>query len=401
MLCFNPFFFSVKMDLPLENLTLSNEEEDELVLDDGEIQDTAVSVELCLVGRFLTDQTINFNLMKSRMAAVWRPGKGLFVKDIGQGRFIFQFFHAIDLNRVFEGGPWSFGVFPLILHKLKVGEFPHRVALNALSFWIQVHDLPAGYISENIGRQLGNFIGKFQEYDMSNSSSVWRQYMRIRVAVDVGVPLKRCKKIKKGDGSSFVVHFKYERLQIFCFICGRLGHSESYCDKIFTLGEGETKREWGAWLKAADRRSLPLGGDKWLRTEEGSFSGQAAGGEETAARTGSRGERIFESGDARYEAENQEPNHGRDSGRNFESPENMQLHKGDYMHNSRNNSNSSILGDRSNYEVTPIDDRKWRRSEEGGKATNEMLMLEFAETATNSSESFLTAGTDTQACRPQ
>ncbi|XP_057779545.1 uncharacterized protein LOC130998128 [Salvia miltiorrhiza] len=255
------------MEDQMANLHIS-EEDDELVLDDEITGDSNVTVDLCLVGRFLTDQTINFPLMRSRLASVWRPGKGVFVKDIGQGRYIFQFFHEIDLIRVYDGGPWAFGNFPLILHRLKRGEFPLQVPLDHLSFWVQIHDLPAGFLTEGVGRVLGNFIGKFLEYDSTNSSGVWRQYMRVRCGICVDAPLKRFKKLKHKDGTSFVVNFKYERLNIFCFLCGRLGHSESFCELIFDPKMKESDREWGVWLKAADRRGLTLAGDKWIRGDE-------------------------------------------------------------------------------------------------------------------------------------
>ncbi|XP_057811485.1 uncharacterized protein LOC131025710 [Salvia miltiorrhiza] len=243
-------------------------EEDEIMFDDALTEDSNVSVELCLVGRFLTEQPIIFNLMRSRLASVWRPGKGVFMKDIGQGRFIFQFFHEIDLQRVYDGGPWAFGNFPLILHRLEWGEFPLSVPLDVLPFWVQIHDLPAGYLSEGVGKLLENFIGKFMEYDSSNFSGVWRQYTRIRVGVCVTEPIKRFKRIKKKDGSSFVVNFKYERLNVFCFLCGRLGHSESFCKLMFNSATKDTVREWGMWLKAADRRAVSLAGDKWLRSDK-------------------------------------------------------------------------------------------------------------------------------------
>lgn len=134
---------------------------------------------------------------------------------------------------------------------------------------------------------LGNFIGKFLEYDDSNYVAVWRQFMRIRVVVDVDIPLKRCKRIKRPDGSSFVVSFKYEK-----FICGRLGHSESFCGQLFTSHEGEIKKEWGAWLKANDRRSQLSVGGKWLRSEEGADSGKGVH-ESPAAGNDRRGKDIF------------------------------------------------------------------------------------------------------------
>ncbi|XP_057791957.1 uncharacterized protein At4g02000-like [Salvia miltiorrhiza] len=162
------------------------------------------------------------------------------------------------MQRVYDGGPWSFGNFPLILHRLKHGEFPLTVPLDSLPFWIQIHDLPAGYLTEGVGCLLGNFIADFMEYDSSNSSGVWRQYIRIRVVVRVSDPLKRFKKIKQKDGSSFTVNFKYERLNIFCFLCGRLGHFESYCELMFNPASKENEQEWGVWLKAADRRVVSL-----------------------------------------------------------------------------------------------------------------------------------------------
>ncbi|XP_057794257.1 uncharacterized protein LOC131010642 [Salvia miltiorrhiza] len=256
------------MEEQMASLNLSNED-DELILDDEITADSTVSVDLCLVGRFLTDQPINFNLMRSRLASIWRPGKGVFMKDIGQGRFIFQFFHELDLKRVYEGGPWAFGNFPLILHRLKKGEFPLSVPLDLLPFWVQIHDLPAGFLTEGVGKLLGNFIGSFMEYDNTNSSGVWRQYMRIRVGIRVNDPLKRFKKLKQKDGTPFTVRFKYERLNVFCFLCGKLGHSESYCELLFNEKTKDMKREWGVDLKAADRRSPNLAGDKWLRVEDG------------------------------------------------------------------------------------------------------------------------------------
>ncbi|XP_057804684.1 uncharacterized protein LOC131020060 [Salvia miltiorrhiza] len=92
--------------------------------------------------------------------------------------------------------------------------------------------------------------------------------MRVRVGIRVSEPLKRFKRIKQKEGSSFVVNFRYERLNIFCFLCGRLGHSEHFCDLRFNTDTKDKEREWGIWLKTADRRGVNLAGDKWLRTKD-------------------------------------------------------------------------------------------------------------------------------------
>lgn len=143
-----------------------------------------------------------------------------------------------------EGGPWTYDNHLLILHKLAAGEIPSAIPLFFVDFWVQVYELPVGYMSMNIGKQLGNFIGEFVEYDNNNSSSFWRNYMRSRVTVDVRLPLKRCKKIKKPGGEWFIVKFKYEKLSMFCFICDCLGYRDCFCGQLFSLPVGEFKKEW-------------------------------------------------------------------------------------------------------------------------------------------------------------
>jgi hypothetical protein len=61
------------------------------------------------------------------------------------------------------------------------------------------------------GKQLGNFIGEYMEYDEKNNSNFLASYMRIRVLIDVRKPLARFKKIRTKAGSH-EVRFKYERL---------------------------------------------------------------------------------------------------------------------------------------------------------------------------------------------
>lgn len=123
-------------------------------------------------------------------------------------------------------------------------------------------------MSEAVGHQLGNFFGEFVSYDPKNDSSIWRECMRIKIRLDVRKPLKRKKKIKRRNGSEFVVSCKYERLGDFCFACGLVTHTERFCRKsLDTRSEGGVQ-EWGSWLRAQTRRGAGQGGSKWLREED-------------------------------------------------------------------------------------------------------------------------------------
>lgn len=150
---------------------------------------------------------------------------GINIKDLKPGIFLFQFYHKDDMNWVVNNGPWTFDSALLMVNTVQTGEDPTKVSLHEVDFWIQIYELPVGYMSELVGKQLGNFFGTFLQYDSKNNSSIWREYMRVRIRLDVRKPLKRKKKIVKKDKSEVVVTCKYEKLGDFCFICGLLSHT--------------------------------------------------------------------------------------------------------------------------------------------------------------------------------
>lgn len=102
-----------------------------------------------------------------------------------------------------NGGPWYFDNAMMFMESIPLGVEPLKVSLWYLNIWIQIHELPTGYMLEIVGKQLGNFFGEFLEYDPKNNSSIWRECMRIRIRLDVRKPLKRKKKITRKNGEDF------------------------------------------------------------------------------------------------------------------------------------------------------------------------------------------------------
>ena len=133
----------------------------------------------------------------------------------------------------------------LVLQTIKPGEIPSQIPLFHVNIWVQVYDLPVGFMSTNVGKQLGNFIGLFVDYDVNNNIGFWRNYVRLQVKLDVRQPLKRCKKITLSNRGWSMVKFKYERLEKFCYLCGIIGHNDSFYPLLFTNHGGLLKQEWG------------------------------------------------------------------------------------------------------------------------------------------------------------
>ncbi|GMI95765.1 hypothetical protein like AT3G31430 [Hibiscus trionum] len=216
------------VDDGLAVLTLDDDEDSEIQIENN-TETVGISFDLCFVGRFVTSSVIHFQSMRNTLANLWRPLGGIAISDLGNNRYLYRFYHKVDLERVYAGGPWHFNSHLLLLHKLEKGEDPMVVSLNTSPFWVLVRDVPHGYMLEHFAKVLGNFIGEFMEYDAAAISLGYKGTMRIQASFDIRKPLKRRKKVALNNGGYVYVRFEYEKLQLFCFICGRIGHGESLC----------------------------------------------------------------------------------------------------------------------------------------------------------------------------
>uniref|UniRef100_A0A803PHA9 Reverse transcriptase domain-containing protein n=1 Tax=Cannabis sativa TaxID=3483 RepID=A0A803PHA9_CANSA len=150
------------------HIQLEEEEEGVLLSDEQVEDDQAFDDRWCLVGKFLTNRSIDFDAMRHMMASLWQPGKGVYIKELDSNRYLFQFYHELDIETVIEGSPWTFNRMQLVFHRLKRGEDPRMVRLHELDMWVQLHDLKYGFMSDWVVRHAGNYIGKFVKSDSKN-----------------------------------------------------------------------------------------------------------------------------------------------------------------------------------------------------------------------------------------
>ncbi|MBA0718301.1 hypothetical protein Golax_006056 [Gossypium laxum] len=99
----------------------------------------------------------------------------------------------MDMERVLKGLPWTFNNHLLILCKLKRSEDPLKIPLVYVPFWVQIHNVLVDLFSKSLAIVLDNLTGVFLKYDGSNLGKENRNYMRVRVQIDVRKPLRRKK----------------------------------------------------------------------------------------------------------------------------------------------------------------------------------------------------------------
>lgn len=141
-----------------------------------------------------------------------------------------------------------------------VKRYDKGIHLNSLSFemamfWVQVHDILIHFmctevvekICENI-REVVQSIGAKTEEGSS--------FIRVRVKINISLPLFRGSVITLESGEKSWVSFKYERLPNFCLWCGKLVHGDRDCP-LWIKSKGTLKveqREFNVLFKAPPYR---------------------------------------------------------------------------------------------------------------------------------------------------
>uniref|UniRef100_A0A803MGA3 CCHC-type domain-containing protein n=1 Tax=Chenopodium quinoa TaxID=63459 RepID=A0A803MGA3_CHEQI len=160
---------------------------------DGGGDEEDAQIELVVVGRIHTARNINSNALINTLKKLWNPKHGCEANVIGEKLFFFQFHHWRDKQTVMESQPWHFDHHVMILDDAKGNMKPSEIPLNSVPFWVRIYDLPfRGRSNEDNARRIGDKIGTARIMNVPN---------------------------------------KCERLPVFCYICGLLGHGEKDCEE--------------------------------------------------------------------------------------------------------------------------------------------------------------------------
>ncbi|MBA0806950.1 hypothetical protein Gohar_022790, partial [Gossypium harknessii] len=200
------------------------------------------------------DETIQFGVESSESETL-----GVSILNLGNERFLFQFYFEVDVDKVEKNGSWNFNYHLLVLHRLQEEEDPLSVQLNWVGFWMLIHDLPLGFMSEAVARQLGSFIGVFLEYDASPTQLGYKRIMRLKVRIDVRKPLKKKKQLTLLNGESIYVRFEYENLTLFCETFYPIRAHNPLQEYVF---------HWDISLRAQLRKNLTWK-SRWLVEDDG------------------------------------------------------------------------------------------------------------------------------------
>ncbi|XP_065615766.1 uncharacterized protein LOC136061661 [Quercus suber] len=186
--------------------------------------------ELFLAAKFLTRRAVNVDAIAKTFTPLWRSRNGFQVRNLGNHMVLFAFDNMEEVEKVIQSEPWSFDKHLMILEKYDKNNSMEELQFKRTTFWVQVHGLPIKFMNVRAATKICEVLGTVlpstnpHEYEGGN-------FVRIRVSLDVTIPLCRGRLVSIGRDKEVWVSFKYERLPNICYWCGCFDHDDKDCEK--------------------------------------------------------------------------------------------------------------------------------------------------------------------------
>uniref|UniRef100_A0A7N2LPC3 DUF4283 domain-containing protein n=1 Tax=Quercus lobata TaxID=97700 RepID=A0A7N2LPC3_QUELO len=177
-----------KQSLKVYNISISTTSKSEL------LEECALS----LFGRLLADRNQNLRALKSTLKSAWKLGSDLRIVDVGKNIFQFKFNSKYQMEWVERNGPWNFDNNLLLMCRWKKGLSITNISFTHSPFWVQVWGLLFENMSEEVGRDLGNKLGKSSTFEAHRQYEDW---LRANGGSKMG-----SEKLKKSNSSGFEDH---------------------------------------------------------------------------------------------------------------------------------------------------------------------------------------------------
>ncbi|KAI9071798.1 hypothetical protein K1719_046244 [Acacia pycnantha] len=185
--------------------------------------------EMVLIDKILSNKSYTRATLLSILRKAWNLQTGLDIIEITGKAFMFKFEDEEEYNRILRGRPWSINGSLLNLMERPKYKASEEFVFSHSPFWIQIHNVPLKACLEN-------------------AISIGETSVRKALVPGFWLP--------KPDGTNVWISVRYEKLQNFCYNCGKIGHDRRDCIVERSMEDSNTvEKRYGAWLTTPVSRS--------------------------------------------------------------------------------------------------------------------------------------------------
>ncbi|KAK1605456.1 hypothetical protein QYE76_029129 [Lolium multiflorum] len=186
--------------------------------------------EWALVGKVLAPNTLHVNTISAIVKPAWGNPRGLMVIPCGKNLFLAEFETKVDMQRVLNGSPWVVSKNAILLKAFNPRVRPAETVFDRLLLWVRIYGLPFSLMNSERGGALAGMIDNVEKVEVDEKGRAWGEYLRVRIDVDITEPFMRWVAVDSPSMSAPLFYeVKYEKLPMYCFSCGLLGHSSLLC----------------------------------------------------------------------------------------------------------------------------------------------------------------------------
>ncbi|KAJ1387655.1 Zinc knuckle CX2CX4HX4C [Sesbania bispinosa] len=211
-----------------------------------------------LVGRVMTEKSLNRAAVKEILAKAWGLLEDLNISDLGPNVFLFNFKEAKQARKAMDEGPWFVMGHLLSLQHWIPKASVFEVNYDWAEFWVQLHNLPLEFMSDTNAVKVAKLLGDIIMIENPFVDNVLlRLFLRIKVRINIKRPLLTGFWLPRKDLPRVWIFIKYERLQGFIYNCGIVGHDFRKCRKEKEMAVYDnTRPRYGATLGVPPAKSL-------------------------------------------------------------------------------------------------------------------------------------------------
>ena len=214
------------------------------------------SSEFIIAAKFLTKRVLNMEAVARTFRQLWRSTDGFKIRNLGDHVVLFVFKNQADVNRIFLSEPWCFDKHLVVLQNYDSDASVSDLSFNRATFWVQVHNIPIRFMSKEVVEGICDTIRDVCR-SIGGMEEDGGMFMRVKVNLDISLPLCQGRLVSFKNGKKTWVSFKYERLPNICYWCGRLDHSDKDCS-LWINSKGTlspSERQYSQNLRAPPYRS--------------------------------------------------------------------------------------------------------------------------------------------------